>query len=140
MDLPEVLIEETVRRGQIFHSSMFDDIDHGKFFVVVGVTKDSVAGFFYVNSRINANVIRKPEQHEMQYMILARDYDFLRYDSYINATNIITRSKAELSRSISEGATILISSLKEEHMSELLAKARKSKLFSNIEKKLFLYE
>lgn len=46
MELPAVLVDHTIRRGQIFHSTMFDDIDHGKFFVVVGVTDEEVAGFF----------------------------------------------------------------------------------------------
>lgn len=46
MELPSVLIGDTIRRGQIFHSSIFQDINHGKFFVVIGVTETEVAGFF----------------------------------------------------------------------------------------------
>lgn len=76
MELPAVLVDHTIRRGQIFHSTMFDDIDHGKFFVVVGVTDEEVAGFFYINSNINSNVITKQEQYAMQYPILAQDYRF----------------------------------------------------------------
>jgi hypothetical protein len=118
---------------------MFDDIDHGKFFVVVGVTDEEVAGFFYINSNINSNVITKQEQYAMQYPILAQDYNFLKYDSYINATNIITRSKKELSESISAGRTSLVDSLKSKHLNDLLEKVRKSKLFSKIEKRNFFY-
>ena len=140
MELPAVLVDHTIRRGQIFHSSMFDDIDHGKFFVVIGVTEEEVAGFFYVNSNINSNVITKQEQYAMQYPILAQDYDFLKYDSYINATNIITRSKKELSESISAGRTSLVDSLKSKHLNDLLEKVRKSRLFSKIEKRNFFYE
>lgn len=140
MELPAVLVDHTIRRGQIFHSTMFDDIDHGKFFVVVGVTDEEVAGFFYINSNINSNVITKQEQYAMQYPILAQDYNFLKYDSYINATNIITRSKKELSESISAGRTSLIDSLKNKHLNELLKKVRESKLFSKVEKRNFFYE
>ena len=140
MELPAVLVDHTIRRGQIFHSSMFDDIDHGKFFVVIGVTEEEVAGFFYVNSNINSNVITKQEQYAMQYPILAQDYDFLKYDSCINATNIITRSKKELSESISAGRTSLVDSLKSKHLNDLLEKVRKSRLFSKIEKRNFFYE
>ena len=140
MELPAVLVDHTIRRGQIFHSYMFDDIDHGKFFVVIGVTEEEVAGFFYVNSNINSNVITKQEQYAMQYPILAQDYDFLKYDSYINATNIITRSKKELSESISAGRTSLVDSLKSKHLNDLLEKVRKSRLFSKIEKRNFFYE
>ena len=140
MELPAVLVDHTIRRGQIFHSTMFDDIDHGKFFVVVGVTDEEVAGFFYINSNINSNVITKQEQYAMQYPILAQDYNFLKYDSYINATNIITRSKKELSESISAGRTSLIDSLMTKHLNELLKKVRESKLFSKVEKRNFFYE
>jgi hypothetical protein len=38
-----------VERGQILYSNIFANIDHPKFFVVVGVTEDEVAGFFYIN-------------------------------------------------------------------------------------------
>lgn len=140
MELPVVLVDHTIRRGQIFHSTMFDDIDHGKFFVVIGVTDEEVAGFFYVNSNINSNVITKQEQYAMQYKILAQDYAFLKYDSYINATNIITRSKKELSESISAGRTALVDSLQDKHLDELLKKVRESRLFSKFEKRKFFYE
>lgn len=139
MDLPETLIGETVRRGQILHSEIFDNIDHAKFFVVIGVTDDEVAGFFYINSRVNSLVNRKPEQLAMQYPIYAKDYGFLRYDSFICATNIVTRPKHILTRSISEGKTTFIDSLKAEHLNELLEKVRKSRLFSKYEKKRFFY-
>lgn len=140
MELPVVLVDHTIRRGQIFHSTMFDDIDHGKFFVVIGVTDEEVAGFFYVNSNINSNVITKQEQYAMQYKILAQDYAFLKYDSYINATNIIPRSKKELSESISAGRTTLVDSLQDKHLDELLKKVRESRLFSKFEKRKFFYE
>ena len=139
MELPSVLIGDTIRRGQIFHSSIFQDINHGKFFVVIGVTETEVAGFFYINSQVITNVQKKPEQLEMQYLIKKSDYSFLRYDSYINATNIITRSKDELIKSIEEGRTYLVSSMKESHLNDLLDKVRGSKLFSKIEKKSYLY-
>lgn len=139
MELPSVLIGDTIRRGQIFHSSIFQDINHGKFFVVIGVTETEVAGFFYINSHVNTNVQKKPEQLEMQYLIKASDYPFLRYNSYINATNIITRSKHELSKSIEEGRTCLMSSLREDHLEDLLCRVRDSKLFSRIDKKNYFY-
>ena len=38
MELPTSLIEHTIHRGTIIHSYGFTDIDHGKFFVVVGIS------------------------------------------------------------------------------------------------------
>lgn len=57
MELPTILIEEVVRRGQILYSDIFEEIDHAKFFVVIGVTEDAIAGFFYINSEINRAVM-----------------------------------------------------------------------------------
>ena len=56
MDIPSALIEIQIARGTILHSTMFQNIDHGKFFVIVGVSKDYVAGFFFINSRVNIHI------------------------------------------------------------------------------------
>ena len=46
MELPIALTENLIERGAILHSDIFADIDHGKFFAIIGVDKDFVAGFF----------------------------------------------------------------------------------------------
>lgn len=56
MELPVNLVSTLIERGQILHSDIFDDIDHPKFFVVIGVSDKEVAGFFYINSNINTAV------------------------------------------------------------------------------------
>lgn len=61
MELPSDLLQVLVERGQILYSDIFTNIDHPKFFVIIGVTEDEVAGFFYINSRINTNVNAKEE-------------------------------------------------------------------------------
>ena len=65
MDLPAVLIKEVVTRGQTLHSDIFEGIDHAKFFVVIGVSKDAIAVFFYIYSEINRFIDTKPEQLRM---------------------------------------------------------------------------
>lgn len=140
MELPESLVGSVVvTRGQILLSDIFDEIDHKKFFVIVGVTEDEVAGFFYINSGINYSVNKKPEQLQMQYPIYCRDYKFLSHDSYICATNIEKRPKSEIVGSISAKRTKIIDNLKQEHMEELLEKVRNSRLFSPVDKKRFCY-
>ena len=75
---------------------MFEEIDHGKFFVIVGISGDCVAGFFFINSNIHPSLYRKPEQLALQYPMRQADYPFLRYDSFLCATNIITRKRSDL--------------------------------------------
>lgn len=137
MELPAVLIEEVVRRGQILHSDIFKDIDHAKFFVIIGVTEDAIVGFFYVNSEINRFINTKVEQLQMQYPLYAADYPFLTHDSYICATNIVELPKAVIVRSIEKKRTKIVDSLKPEHLEHLLDKVRNSKLFSKIEKERY---
>lgn len=139
MDLPLELAENLIERGVILHSDIFQDIDHGKFFVVIGVDEDFVAGFFFINSNINRAIWNKQEQLAMQYPMRKADYDFLRYDSFLCATNIITRSRKELSESIQENRSSLVGHMKQEHLDDVLEMVRNSKLFSNIEKQRFFY-
>ncbi|MDY3104875.1 MAG: hypothetical protein SOW45_09270 [Prevotella sp.] len=139
MDIPKSLLLNNIGRGVILHSTIFDSIDHGKFFVVVGVTDSEVAGFFFINSNINKSIEAKPEQFAMQYPMKKSDYSFLRYDSFLSATRILKLPCEKIVDSISEGITEIIGNMKKEHMDELLENARASRLFSNQEKKAFLY-
>lgn len=140
MDLPNNLIGDFIERGSILHSTMFEDIDHGKFFAIMGVSKTEIAGFFFINSRIHDSLYNKPEQFRMQYPLLKRDYSFLRYDSYLCATNIITYSRNELVESVNKGMTGFIDKLNDRDISCILKMVRNSRLFSKIEKEQFFYE
>ena len=104
MELPVLLLDNAIKRGTILHSDIFE-IDHAKFFVVIAVTKDSVVGFFYINSKVNGNVIRKEEQYKLQYQILPTDYSFLDHASYIDATTVTPISKEILVKSIKDNHT-----------------------------------
>ena len=50
MELPANLIESSITRGTILHSTIFEEIDHGKYFVIIGVSEEQIAGFFFINS------------------------------------------------------------------------------------------
>lgn len=139
MELPSELVKILVERGQILYSNIFANIDHPKFFVVVGVTEDEVAGFFYINSRINTNVNTKEEQLRLQFPISKDDYDFLSHDSYISATNVITLPRDVIVRSMQSGQTLIKGKLLDNHMNDILNKVRSSRLFSKITKDRFFY-
>ncbi len=139
MDVPKDIIKSTIGRGDILHSTSFADIDHGKFFVVIGVFEEYVAGFFYVNSNINKYIESKPEQFNMQYIIRPADYPFLKHDSFVSAVAIQKIELDTLVEDIMQGNAQIISSLKRKHIDELLDMVRKSKLFSAVEKKRYFY-
>lgn len=139
MDLPTALLSHHIDRGTILHSNMFEEIGHGKFFVIIGVTKEYVAGFFFINSEIHPSIMNKSEQFAMQYPLKCKDYPFLKYDSFLCATNIIKRSISHLTSSIEKGDTSFIGNMIEEHINDVLEKARQSRLFSKKDKEMFFY-
>lgn len=139
MEFPANVIEAQIRRGSILHSNMFDDIDHGKFFVIMGVTEEYVAGFFFINSNINRSLYGKQEQFNLQYPMKHADYGFLKHDSFLCATNIIKRDRRYIADSIKDGVTKFVGEMKENHLEEVLEMVRDSRLFSKKEKEEFFY-
>jgi len=139
MELPVQLLRQGIRRGSILLSDSFEDIDHAKFFAVVGVYENVIAGFFFINSRIHPIVQSKPAQFAMQYQLRKCDYDFLRYDSFLGADNLLTRSVADLIESIKDGQTTIVGHLTDEDLTAVLEACRNSNLFSAKEKRQFFY-
>lgn len=139
MEIPATIIERNICRGAILHSDIFEEIDHGKFFVVMGVTDEHIAGFFFINSNINRSLYNKQEQFAMQYPLKCADYEFLRHDSFLCASSLIKRHKNYILQSIEFGETKFIGNLKEEHLNDVLEMARQSKLYSKVDKTLFFY-
>lgn len=139
MEIPASIIENKIDRGVILHSTMFENIDHGKFFVIIGVSDDYIAGFFFINSNINIHIEGKQEQLDMQYPLRKTDYNFLKYDSFLSATRIEKIPRSKIAESISIGTTQIIGMMKQEHLNELLEKTRESILFSKHQIKQFLY-
>lgn len=139
MEIPSSLIELQIERGTILHSTMFENIDHGKFFVIVGVSEEYVAGFFFINSKVNIHIEGKQAQLDMQYPLRKQDYSFLHHDSFLCATRIERIERSKLAETIISGITTIIGNMKGEHMDELLEKARDSILFSKKQKMQFLY-
>lgn len=136
MDIPTSLIESNIRRGDILLSE-FNGIDHRKFFVVMGISQDKVCGFFFINSNIHPAIFNKQEQLDLQYPMRHRDYEFLKYDSFLCASSVIERRLSDISEGITNGTTLLIGHMKEEHISEVIAMVRTSKVISQRHKTLY---
>ena len=136
MKLPTSLIEESIGRGDILLSE-FDGIDHRKFFVVMGVSEDKVCGFFFINSNIHPAIFNKQEQLNLQYPLLHRDYEFLKYDSFLSASNVIERKLSDISEGIKNGTTMVIGKMKEKHVTDVVEMVRASKVISDRHKRMY---
>lgn len=133
MILPDSVL---IKRGVILHSTIFEYIDHGKFFVIIGEDEDNYVGLFFINSNINY-FNHKQELLEMQYPLLKRDYKFLDYDSFLCCTEITLLDKKELSDSFSTKVTEYKGVLQQEHLDDVLTLVRNSKLFTDEEKEIY---
>ena len=138
MDIPVTLVEGSISRGDILLSE-FDGIDHRKFFVVMGVSKDKVCGFFFINSNVHPAIFNKQEQLNLQYPMLHRDYEFLKYDSFLCASSVIERKLIDIAEGIKEGTTSIIGRMKDEHVSDVLEMVRTSKVISERHKEIYFY-
>ena len=52
--------------------------------------------------------VNKQEQLNLQYPMMHRDYEFLKYDSFLNASSVIERKLSEISEGIKNGTTMVI--------------------------------
>lgn len=139
MELPVELLRQGISRGTVLLSDSFDDIDHEKFFAVMGVYDNFIAGFFFINSRIHPVIQSKPEQFAMQYQLRKKDYAFLRYDSFLGADELLTRRVDVLAQSMRDGQTSIVGRLTDEDLCAVLQACRECKLFSAKEKERFFY-
>lgn len=140
MEIPAALTESVIRRGTILHSDMFEQIDHGKFFVIMGVSEDHIVGFFFINSNINNYIFGKQELLDMQYPMRRSDYPFLRYDSFLCATKVKRVSKRVMNESIAAGITGIVGDMQQEHLDDVLEMVRNSDLFTEADKRKFFYK
>jgi len=130
------LAELAVVRGAVLHG-VFENIDHKKFFVIIGENNEQLIGFFFINSNIHQSLKNKPAQFEMQMSIKKSNYDFLNYDSFVCADKIKIISKSRIVSDIVNKKTEIKGSLTENDLEMLLNATRNSKLFSKIEKDTF---
>lgn len=137
MELPTTLLKQTISRGTIFHSSIFKQIDHDKFFIVIGESEEEVIGFFFINSKVNRHIFKTQSLLDLQYQLKKSDYPFLKYDSFLSCIEINKIKKSRLQDSLSERSTTIKGSLTEIDEANILTMVRSSKVFSPIEKRTF---
>ena len=137
MELPTSLVGSIVTRGSIIHSNNIHGIDHGKFFVVVGISADSLVGFFFINSGINKYLHDKPSQLALQYPLKCSDYDFLSHDSYIGGASLVKYDRNTLTEQLESRVATLVGTLLDSDLENLLGLCRESRIYSIRDKKDF---
>lgn len=137
MDLPVEIYGTFIHRGSVLIKCHPGNINHPKMFVVMGVSEDSLIGFFFINSDINTHVINKPAQQELQYLIKESDYDFLDHDSYICASSLKHALLTDVENDFPSGEVRHIGVLNENDLNVLLEKLNNSSIYSARVKSMF---
>jgi hypothetical protein len=125
-------------RGSIFHGDIFPNIDHGKFFAVIGEDGENLIGAFFINSSINTNIIRNDEQQNLQIPLTNVKYSFLTKDhSFLNCAELVLINKNKLKEHIDNGRVTFKDSLTYDDLAVILEKLMASSLYSKADKDSF---
>lgn len=138
MEIPQALIDKTIQRGVILHCSQPDDVDHGKFIVIIGENEKEYVGYFFINSRVNFMFADKTGYMDSQFELKCECYDFLKYTSYLNCADMLQINKKDLLLNIKRKKNQIKGELTQEDLEDILALARESKALSKREKRTFL--
>lgn len=133
----ELICKKLFIRGAILLSNIFDDINHAKFFCIIGENPDEIIGHFFINSNINPILLGKQAILDVQYPIYKEDYPFLKYQSYLDCHTLQKVKKKVLLDSYKNNKTFLKGVLTTEHLNDILGMVRASDLFTPREKREF---
>ena len=124
-----------IDRGTILFSNKFEDIDHGKLFVIMGEDEENCYGFFFINSEIDRMIQNRKVLFDMQLPLKRLNYRvILKYDSFLDCHELSYISKTQLLDEFRKGEVQRRGSLTESDLEIVLDVVRESTLFSEYEK------
>ena len=134
----EIPYKFLIERGAIILSNDIENINHPKFFVVIGENSDNIVGFFFINSNINKIISSKQDFLDMQVIIKHEDYpEILKYTSFIDCHRLRHIPKSKLEKQLENKKASYKGKLKQEDIDRIIETLLTSDLFSNVEKKTF---
>ena len=73
------------------------EIQKPKFFVVIGQDSDkALIGSLLINSNVNKNIINTKTLLDCQFPLMKEDYNFLRYNSYLDCSELFELDKIKI--------------------------------------------
>ncbi len=113
--------DDRLQVGSIIFEYVTNTTPHKeKYYIVIGFSDDKVAlGTVFINSEINPNIFRNEKQRKLHIPFSQNDNPFLKWDSYIDCSNIHVRPIQQVQECIAKGgnygyiATLSISTLQE---------------------------
>lgn len=144
---PDFFDEQTrtdlAMRNIIFGSSLLLEvpefnIPYPKHLVVIGETEDEVAfGVVVINTDVHPKVKNNQDLLDVQVYIPRKGNDFLKYDSFVDCSNILVYSKEEVASKIANDQSIAKGNVNEETMKEIKDAIMRARTISDRERKRF---
>jgi len=92
------MFEKLISKGAVF-AGKFKGIDHEKYFIIVGITKDVISCCsVYINSNIPDFIQKSSALLSLQVNILGRKYNFLTHDSFVSCIEIKEHKVSDLQK------------------------------------------
>ena len=92
------MLEKLLSKGSVF-AGKFKGVDHEKYFIIVGITKDVInCCSVYINSNIPSFIQKNSTLLSLQVNILGRKYDFLTHDSFVSCNEIKEHAVSDLNK------------------------------------------
>jgi len=132
------LFKLSLTKGAIFFNK-FDNIDHPKFFIVVGLSKDKIfTCSVYINSNIPPAIMKRQALLDLQVPIKGSKYSFLTHDSFVCCSTPLPIETVNIQKWIEESKTCSIKGqLDEEDLENVTTTLINSGLFSDEEIELY---
>jgi len=128
-----MMLEQLLHKGSVFIGN-FVGINHSKYFVVTGLSKDKICFCaFYINSNIPQSIINKPKLLNLQVNIKGNKYDFLRHDSFIACNTPLEMKTADLHK------CKYVGKIDDEDLTNIIETVINSKLLTQNKIKLYFH-
>jgi hypothetical protein len=125
------LTTEQFKPGSVFLQYVDDLKKDSKMFIIIAVnaTEYQVATV-YINSIINENFIKTPDQKNIQYLLHQSRNTFLKYDSYADMDNIRFRDYNQVQELLKENKIKPLGNVDSYDFDFMLKKIRNSRVIS----------
>lgn len=131
------LLKSTLSKGTVLLGE-FTGIEHKKFFIVIGLSKDKLyLCSVYINSSIPDFIYKKQELLNLQVPIKRSKYDFLKYDSFVSCNTQLKYEFADLKNWIDNGKCRYIGDIDNEDLNNITSTLIESGLLT--QKEIILY-
>lgn len=112
----EALFQNALAKGEVFLNK-FPEIDHPKFFIVVGLSDDKLyTCSVYINSEIHPSIKAKQELYNLQVPIQKANNGFLSHDSYACCSTLLPIESNKINEWKNSGSCKVIGQVSEQDL------------------------